>query len=227
MLSKVNEWRKADTEDSSSIIKHQKEKLQEVEGRLQRLLDLCVEGIISKEEFPLLHEKTELRDKISTVESKGSVWIELTRDFIHEANQARKAAFCETLSGLRGFHKRIGSNLKLGGPISSTQERQRPRPSKDREVKTDSSCKCGKEQRKTRGENFLIDSSENPSCFAFTPEWWPKASGNHCPSESLAKIRRKPFPELHVEYPDPWKILSENPKGQKWWRRGESNPRPK
>jgi len=43
----------------------------------------------------------------------------------------------------------------------------------------------------------------------------------------LRKIRQKGLPVLGVKFSGPWRILAERPKCENWWRRGESNSRPR
>ena len=140
MLAQVNKWRMAETEGAATAIRRYKGRIAEVDTRIQRLTDLCVDGLISKEEFaarkePLLHEKSALREKMAAIQGKDRPWIELLENFIHDANQAGKAAFSETLSDLRDFHKKIGSNLVWGGPVSPTRRETEQRPSKERAIR--------------------------------------------------------------------------------------------
>ncbi len=229
MLAHVNKWRMTESAETATAIHRYKEAIAEVDTRIQRLTDLCVDGLISKEEFaarkePLLHEKSGLREKMAAIESKDRPWTKLLENFIHDANQAGKAAFSETLSDLRDFHKKIGSNLVWGGPVSPTRQETDQRPSKERAIRQApafAETSAGRQRR--CGAKIIPISTENPSPFHFVPDWSPKSHG----SESFRKIRRKPVPILNVQFPGPWHILARRAKNQNWWRRGESNPRPR
>jgi len=61
----------------------------------------------------LTSEKKTLEEKLSDFERKGSHWLELTRNWILEANQAKNLILSENFSEMKNFLKTIGSNRRL------------------------------------------------------------------------------------------------------------------
>jgi len=85
---------------------------------LEKLLDVHLDGAISKEEYTskkekLLNKKVEISERISDFEQKGCYWLEPMRLFILEAKQAEIIASKENLSKKRDFLKKISSNPLL------------------------------------------------------------------------------------------------------------------
>ena len=60
-----------------------------------------------------MSEKKTLEEKISDFERKGNHWLELTRNWILEANQAKNLALQEDFSGMKNFLKKIGLNRRI------------------------------------------------------------------------------------------------------------------
>ena len=58
-------------------------------------------------------EKKDIEEKLSDFERKGNHWLELTRNWIIEANQAENLIKRENPIEQKDFHVRIGSNRRL------------------------------------------------------------------------------------------------------------------
>jgi len=64
-------------------------------------------------------EKKDVEEKLSDFERKGNHWLELTRNWILEANQAKNLALQENFSEMKNFLKTIGSyRLLAAGALS-------------------------------------------------------------------------------------------------------------
>ncbi len=59
-----------------------------------------------------MSKKKTLEEKLSDFERKGNHWLELTRNWIIEANQAKNLALQENFSEMKNFLK-IGSNRQI------------------------------------------------------------------------------------------------------------------
>lgn len=97
-----------------------REKLAALEGKLERLLDAHLEGVISREEYAgrkekLLLEKSARSARLAEVERQGNRWLEPLARFIRAAHQAHSVATGENLESLKVWTTRIGSNLRLAG----------------------------------------------------------------------------------------------------------------
>ncbi len=92
-----------------------KEKLSQIEIKLQKLLDIYLADALSTEEYAakkasLLSQKVALAEKITDFETKGLSWLEPAREFVKSLNQAAKLIDGDNLSELPTFLKNIGSN---------------------------------------------------------------------------------------------------------------------
>jgi hypothetical protein len=109
----------ADTEASNFSIKQQlKEKLKDIDGQLERLLDFYLQDKISREEYTqkkqkLLSEKVEIREKLKTFGRKGLSRFERVRGFITTCNHSRNVALKGNFCSQREFLKNCGSKFIL------------------------------------------------------------------------------------------------------------------
>ena len=90
----------------------------EIETKLDRLLDLQLDGNLSQAEYTakkykLILAKKDLEEKITAFGRKSNNRFELAIAFLKEANQAEKYAQQESPQGGRDFLKKIGSNFRI------------------------------------------------------------------------------------------------------------------
>ncbi|MBI2342803.1 MAG: hypothetical protein HYV02_00450 [Deltaproteobacteria bacterium] len=90
----------------------------EIETKLDRLLDLQLDGSLSQTEYAtkknkLILAKKDLEEKIHLFERKSNNRFELIIAFLKEANQAENIAVQENPEGIRDFLKKIGSNFQI------------------------------------------------------------------------------------------------------------------
>ena len=95
-----------------------KTELEKVKTKINRLMDAYLEGDLELPEFQLkknylMSEKKTLEEKLSDFERKGNYWLELTRNWIIEANQAKNFALSDNFSEMKNFLKKIGSNRRI------------------------------------------------------------------------------------------------------------------
>ena len=93
-------------------------------------MDGYLEGSFELAEFQekknkLMAEKKDIEEKLSDFERKENHWLELTRNWILEANQAKNLILSENFSEMKNFLKTIGS-LRLCHNIP--QMRDEPPP---------------------------------------------------------------------------------------------------
>ena len=58
-------------------------------------------------------EKKDIEEKLSDFERKGNHWLELVRNWIIEANQAKNFVLDNNFSEMKNFIKKIGSNRRI------------------------------------------------------------------------------------------------------------------
>lgn len=87
----------------------------EIEVKLEKLLDVYLNEVISTEEYTsrkqkILTRKLELQEKIRDFEQKGLSWLEPAREFVLKLNYAGKLRDSENYQEMKTFLKNIGSN---------------------------------------------------------------------------------------------------------------------
>ena len=102
----------------SSFAQKLRDELVEIETKLDRLLDLQLDGNLSQAEYSakkhkLILTKKDLEEKITAFGRKSNNRFELAINFIKEANQAEKYAQQENPERIRDFLKKIGSNFRI------------------------------------------------------------------------------------------------------------------
>ena len=104
----------------SNFAQKARNELVEIETKLDRLLDLQLDGNLSQAEYTakkhkLILAKKDLEEKISSFGRKSNNRFELAIAFLKDANQAEKYAQQENPERIRDFLKKIGSNFRLSG----------------------------------------------------------------------------------------------------------------
>ena len=117
-LEKVNLWEKENSQSSNLFVQNLKTELSAVKTKIDRLMDGYLEGSFELSEFQekknkLMAEKKGIEEKLSDFERKGNHWLELTRNWILEANQAKNLILSENFLEMKNFLKTIGSNRRL------------------------------------------------------------------------------------------------------------------
>jgi hypothetical protein len=128
-VSLPDEWREkfltkleaetAEARRSSDLFaQNLKAALEKVKTKINRLMDAYLEGDLELPEFQmkkndLMNEKKTLEEKLSDFERKGNHWLELVRNWIIEANQAKNFVLEDNFSEIKNFIKKIGSNRRI------------------------------------------------------------------------------------------------------------------
>jgi len=105
-LHKLKEWENENRQTSDLFAQNLKKKIEELKTKISRLTDAYLEGIFELAEFQqkknaLTSEKKTLEEKLSDFERKGNHWLELTRNWIIEANQVKNIALQENFSEMK------------------------------------------------------------------------------------------------------------------------------
>ena len=115
---KLEEWKKEQNESGGVFAQNAKIELKSMQTKLQRLTEAYLAGALDLAEYQstknnMVSEKKTLEEKLEHFERKGNHWLELTRNWILEANQARNLARRENYSEISTFLKSIGLNRTL------------------------------------------------------------------------------------------------------------------
>ena len=121
MLAQLEVWRRDEADRATAEAQRYKDQLAELDKRVNRLLDVFLDGSITREDYAgrkaeFLNEKAKRREKLTEIEAKGNCWLEPLENFVKAANQAEKTAFSDDLNAIRDFFQKIGSNLYLFKP---------------------------------------------------------------------------------------------------------------
>jgi len=103
-----------------SFVQNLKIQIKLCDSKLDNLLDAKLENIITTEEYAekkrkVLNQKIDYTEKLKDFERKGNCWLERTKQFILEANQAQNIAFGDNNEEKAKWLKKVGSNLVLAG----------------------------------------------------------------------------------------------------------------
>ena len=117
-LKRLDTWEKDSRHSSDLIAQNLKAELNKVKTKIDRLTNVYLEGILELREFQekknsLMKQKKDIEEKLYDFERKGNHWLELTRNWILEANLAENLALQEDYSGMKNFLQKIGSNRRL------------------------------------------------------------------------------------------------------------------
>ncbi len=88
MHEQIDLWREEELDESRATLDRHRKELAEADEKLERLLDLLVEGTITRDEYTLRKEKyviakTNVKDKIAQSETNGADWLEPCSDRPH------------------------------------------------------------------------------------------------------------------------------------------------
>ena len=93
-------------------------KITELENKINKLIDIYLEGTISLEEYQrkkefFINEKKKLRETLQDFAAGGNNWFEQAREFVTSLNRASYAISEGNLESQKEFLKKIGSNFIL------------------------------------------------------------------------------------------------------------------
>ena len=117
-LKKVDKWEKENRQSSNLFAQNLKTELNKIKTKIERLTNAYLEGGFELPEFQqtknaLMARKKDIEEKLSDFERKGNSALELVRNWIIEANQAKNLVLTENFSEMKNFLKKIGSNHQI------------------------------------------------------------------------------------------------------------------
>ena len=122
MANKISDYLQQQAAQDNSDALTYSEKLQKhiaaTTEKLDRLLDAHLDGTVDKETYTvkkneLLNNKIQSEQELQETQAMGNRWLELSLQFISDANLAKKTALTGNYEELRNFLKKIGSNLHI------------------------------------------------------------------------------------------------------------------
>ena len=118
MITELNKEEAEAAQSGAVFAQNLKDKIKELEGKLDLLLDAHLDGTITKVEYTakkqkILNQKIEISEKLKDFEQNGNHWLEPAKKFILDSKQAEIIALQENLFEKKDFLKKIGSNRIL------------------------------------------------------------------------------------------------------------------
>ncbi|MBL7159886.1 recombinase family protein [Candidatus Microgenomates bacterium] len=118
MLAKLDKEQEQENDKAKTFAQNLKLQIKQYEDKLDKLLDTHLDETITKDEYlakkqKILNQKVAISEKLKDFEQKGNHWLELCKNFISEAKQAKIIALQKNLFEKRDFLKKIGSNRIL------------------------------------------------------------------------------------------------------------------
>ena len=124
---RVDGLKQTETLNADAILAGQKAKLAEAQTRLDRLLDVFLDGHVSRDEYTarkerMLLDKSRLAEEVAGLKQRTANRFELLERLISHAKRAEDAALSGDVPAMLDFHRLIGSNLRL---FNATEEDER------------------------------------------------------------------------------------------------------
>ena len=239
MHEQIDQWREEALDESRATLDRLRKELAEADEKLERLLDLLVDGTLTRDEYALRKEKyvtakANLKDRIAQSEAKGADWLEPLETFVNHCKQAKRVAFSENLEELKQFLQLIGSNLVLTGPIDEDDARSATeflaRESETLEERQGGDCSRhdarqagGMGDGRPVGRSILTKTLEIPSLPVHVPIL---GTSTFCLSEKpkravtvgggAPKMNRRRLPVVCVRFPKPFQFLAHSAKNSNW-----------
>jgi len=119
MLAELDREKTSIQNEGVSFVQNLKTRKAEIEQRIDRLLDIYIEGKgISPDEYQvkkakLLGEKADIDQEIRDFVQKGNNWLEPMREVILLSSQAKILLSQGDKTQIRAFLKNVGSNFML------------------------------------------------------------------------------------------------------------------
>ncbi len=223
MLAEIEKMREAEKDAHREQVQQGGDRLSALDARQARLVDLHLDGGISREDYlsrreKIMQDRATLAAQVAKMKDEGTGRLEPLLAFINDSRQAHYVSHHANSRDVRDFHRKIGSNLFLTGRLQDIGALRAPlvrrrtlrHPTRLSEPRRGGCAARADENSVTKSAtfaSFLVfgDSTASPVTVAAIAE---NPSG-HLEGESS--------PVLLAEFPSPWRIVAETPKRLGWW----------
>ena len=118
ILKELDKERQSDVQSSRPQQQNLEERIIDIDRRINRLIDVYLEGSLSLEEYQrkkeaLINEKKDLQEKLKDFAAGGDNWFERAKDFVTDLNRVSYALKEGNLESQREYLEKIGSNFIL------------------------------------------------------------------------------------------------------------------
>jgi len=117
-LSRIDDWQAEESRDATVGAQNLKIELQHINARIDRLLDVYLDGALEEAEFKrkkntLMESKAQIQQRIDDFERQGDNRLELLRNWVIKASSLEDTVRQGNLAAMRDFLKINGSNRRL------------------------------------------------------------------------------------------------------------------
>ncbi len=118
ILKELNKDKEQFTQSSLTHLQNLKAKINEIDSKISKIIDLYLEGSLSLEEYnlkknSLVNDKRELQERVRDFADEGNNRFEQAKDFVTTLNRASYEVRKGNLESKKEFLKKIGSNFIL------------------------------------------------------------------------------------------------------------------
>jgi hypothetical protein len=122
--SLIKEWRDSEQGTNQEQITQLNSELDANRAKLERLLDLQIEGGLEIEEYKnkknkLVNQNSQIESQIKKISMQGSLWFEFLHEALQTSNEAHHSLRQKDYSASYKILQKIGSNAKLNQQIYS------------------------------------------------------------------------------------------------------------
>ncbi len=116
--AQIKEWRDQELKSTQEQVKNCKKTLEDNKKRLERLLDLQLDGEISLDEYKskkneIVSSSSHLEGQINKIAKEGSSWFELLSTSLETSNEAHHRILESDFTGMFKILQKVGSNSIL------------------------------------------------------------------------------------------------------------------
>jgi hypothetical protein len=223
MLAEIEKKHEAEKSVRREQIQQAEQRLADLDARLSRLVDLHLDGGISRADYLARREKAmqdraTLAAQVARMKDKGVGRLDTLAAFINDARQAHYIAKNGDRLEVRDFHRKIGSTLFLTGRINAVGSlrapllrRRTPRnPTRVSEPRRGGCAARAETESPVPAPSFA-------SFFVFGDSPAPPVSVADLAQNPPAPLVDSASPVLLADFPKPWRIVAETPKSLGWW----------
>ena len=230
MLAEIEKMRDAEKHAHREHVQQAEDRLSALDARQARLVDLHLDGGISREDYlsrreKIMQDRATLAAQVAKMKGEGTGRLEPLAAFITDARQAHYVARNGNMRELRDFHRKIGSNLYLTertqevGALRAPLVRRRTlrNPTRLSEPRRGGCAARADENSITKSASFASffvfgDSPASPVSVAALAE----NPAPQLPGQAVS-LAGKSSPVLLADFPSPWRIVAEIPQSLGWW----------
>ena len=127
ILAQVDQWQAEESHLSEGLATQHAARLDDIQARLNRLLDVYLEGTVDKDEYTarkeaFIREKASLSADLAQIKTNGAGWIEPLRAFVTDCKEMGSDLAEADAEELARFAKKSVLNLNIVKPIRGRKD---------------------------------------------------------------------------------------------------------